>query len=56
MDKRSTFLEKKAQRRRGDRDDDERRQGAKQQTTPRTQDRGEPEREAVSQPDLRACQ
>jgi hypothetical protein len=38
MDKRNTFIEKKAQRRRerrrGDRDDDERRRGAKQRTTP----------------------
>jgi hypothetical protein len=55
MDKRSTFLEKKAQRRRGDRDDDESRRGAKQQTTPRTRDQGEPECEAVLQLDLRAC-
>jgi hypothetical protein len=46
---------KKAQRRRGDRDDDERRRGAKQQTTPRTQDRREPEHEAVPQLDPRSC-
>jgi hypothetical protein len=37
----------------GDRDDDERRRGAKQRMTPRTRDRGEPEREAVPQLDPR---
>jgi hypothetical protein len=59
MDKRNTFLEKKAQRRRerrrGDRDDDERQLGAKQRTTMRTRNRGELEREAVPQLDPQAC-
>jgi hypothetical protein len=46
MDKHNTFLKKvqrRRERRHGDRDDDERR------------DRGESEREAVPQLDLRAC-
>jgi hypothetical protein len=58
MDKHITFLKKvqrRRERRHGDRDDNVRRRGAKQRTTSRTRDRGEPEREAVPQLDPCAC-
>jgi hypothetical protein len=51
----TTLYLKKVQRRRGDRYDDEHWWGAKQRTTPRTRDRGEPEREEVPQLDPHMC-